>query len=593
MGRKLSLLAALATCLAASTAARADCKINQLLELPVTMAGDSPTTKATINGQQVRLVVDTGAFFSLVTPAAAARLGLKPAPLPFNMRVEGIAGEANVHVGTAKSFELEGVPFHNIDFLIGERGLGEDVDGLIGENLLSGFDTEFDLANGVVRFMQPAGCGGDRSLAYWAGAVPYGEMSIDRIAMPSLRIRGNAMVNQRRISVVFDTGAYRSIMTMAGARAAGLSTVGPGVVAEAATRGIGRQQARTWIAPVASVDIGGEQVKTTRVRFGEIELGDSDMVLGADFFLSHRIYVAKSQNRLYFTYNGGPVFNLDGAPTPTASLAPPSPAPAASPPSQASADAEPKDAAGYERRGAAFAARREYALAVADFKKATELDPSDSKPFYDLGVAHWANRQPILAMADFDQTLKLKPDDADALMMRGRLRLSEKDETGAKADFDAALKAEPSLGLRVATAYVNGDLFEPGIAELDAWIGAHPKNEDLAQPLNERCWARALWNKDLDKALADCDAALMLLPGDARILDSRGLVHLRRREFDKAIADYDAALKLQPRTAWSLYGRGVAELAKGDTAKGEADLAAAAEIDPKFADRAKRYGVTP
>ena len=30
------------------------------------------------------------------------------------------------------------------------------------------------------------------------------------------------------------------------------------------------------------------------------------MLLGADFFLSHRIYVANSRDKLYFTYNGGP-----------------------------------------------------------------------------------------------------------------------------------------------------------------------------------------------------------------------------------------------------------------------------------------------
>lgn len=34
------------------------------------------------------------------------------------------------------------------------------------------------------------------------------------------------------------------------------------------------------------------------------------MLIGADFFLSHRIYVASSQGKLYCTYNGGPVFDL-------------------------------------------------------------------------------------------------------------------------------------------------------------------------------------------------------------------------------------------------------------------------------------------
>jgi hypothetical protein len=33
-----------------------------------------------------------------------------------------------------------------------------------------------------------------------------------------------------------------------------------------------------------------------------------DMLIGADFFLSHRIYVARSQGKIYFTYKGGPIF---------------------------------------------------------------------------------------------------------------------------------------------------------------------------------------------------------------------------------------------------------------------------------------------
>jgi hypothetical protein len=33
------------------------------------------------------------------------------------------------------------------------------------------------------------------------------------------------------------------------------------------------------------------------------------MLLGADFFLSHRIFVSNEQHKVYFTYNGGPVFS--------------------------------------------------------------------------------------------------------------------------------------------------------------------------------------------------------------------------------------------------------------------------------------------
>ena len=35
------------------------------------------------------------------------------------------------------------------------------------------------------------------------------------------------------------------------------------------------------------------------------------MVLGVDFLRAHRVYVARSQRKLYFTYTGGTVFPVD------------------------------------------------------------------------------------------------------------------------------------------------------------------------------------------------------------------------------------------------------------------------------------------
>ena len=46
------------------------------------------------------------------------------------------------------------------------------------------------------------------------------------------------------------------------------------------------------------------------------------MLLGSDFFLAHHIYVAYSQDKVYFTYNGGPVFDLNALPPARARLRP-------------------------------------------------------------------------------------------------------------------------------------------------------------------------------------------------------------------------------------------------------------------------------
>jgi tetratricopeptide (TPR) repeat protein len=107
---------------------------------------------------------------------------------------------------------------------------------------------------------------------------------------------------------------------------------------------------------------------------------------------------------------------------------------------------------------------------------------------------------------------------------------------------------------------------------------------------NYRCWDRAILGR-LELAMADCNQALQLRPGDANALDSRGLVYLKLGKFDDAIADYDAALKINPRIAASLYGRGIAKQRKGDSAGGDADVAAGKAMRASIADDFKRYGV--
>jgi tetratricopeptide (TPR) repeat protein len=103
-----------------------------------------------------------------------------------------------------------------------------------------------------------------------------------------------------------------------------------------------------------------------------------------------------------------------------------------------------------------------------------------------------------------------------------------------------------------------------------------------------------LAGQELDRALADCNAALKLRSGDPSFLDNRGLVQLRRGDNDRATADYDAVLKVQPRNAWALYGRGLARQRKGMKAEGDADIAAALAIDKDdLPARFKVLGVAP
>jgi tetratricopeptide (TPR) repeat protein len=258
--------------------------------------------------------------------------------------------------------------------------------------------------------------------------------------------------------------------------------------------------------------------------------------------------------------------------------------------------AEPTDADGFGRRGAARAAVRDYDGAIADLTKAMALAPDDARFPYRRAQAHLARREPALARADLDLALKLAPSDVDARMMRAGSHLGMHQPDVVAADLDAASQAAaPSADQRLALAelYQRIDRFAPAVAQYDRWLAAHPDDSRKAEALNGRCWTRALSGQDLDRALADCNAALKLRSGDPSFLDSRALVQLRRGDNDRAVADYDSVLKIQPRRAWALYGRGLARQRKGLKAEGDADIAAAVAIDKELPARLKALGVAP
>jgi tetratricopeptide (TPR) repeat protein len=357
---------------------------------------------------------------------------------------------------------------------------------------------------------------------------------------------------------------------------------------------IGRREVPTWIAPFTSFKIGDEEIRNTHLRIGEV-LPQYDMLIGPDFFLSHHVLVSTSQGKLYFTYNGGPVFNLTTVATPApAASASTTAADAAAQPAQP----QQLDAAGYARRGSASASRREYEPALADLSKAIELDPGNADYFYERGRAYASSQQTDKALEDFSQAIRLKPDDVPPLMARAEIRVRRNDPAEAiSPDLDAADHAAPKQGdmrLELGGLYQRVRNYPAAVAQYDDWIDSHHRDDiQMPRARNARCTARALAGQGLDQALEDCNFAVRRDPKVAAYFDSRGFVYLRQGKYDKAISDYDAALALDPKIAWALYGRGLARQHLGQEAAGQTDIAAATAIAPKIAAEAASHGVLP
>ena len=269
----VAAMAALGLGLAAAPAGAAEsCRLEPIAELKVTMNGMRPMAPARVNDHDAMFLVDSGAFYSVISPGSAAEFGLPLRMGPPGFHIGGVGGEASVSVTTVKTFTLAGAPIPDVQFFVaGSEGGGA---GALGQNLLSLDDVEYDLAAGVVRIMKPLNCG-DQPLAYWPEAQKgYYVIDVHELSNSEHQTMGTAYVNGTRVRVLFDTGASASVLSLDAARRAGIKPGDPGVVEAGYSRGVGRKVAKTWIAPVASFKIGDETVNNTRLRIGEVGGGE-------------------------------------------------------------------------------------------------------------------------------------------------------------------------------------------------------------------------------------------------------------------------------------------------------------------------------
>ena len=577
-----------AVLMAAGSSAAAKCNLVEVGTLPVHMEGLSPLVDAKINGHSTRLVADSGAFFSTLSTANAEKFELKALPVRW-IYIQGVSGWLTAKIQTAQEFSVLGHTFKSVDFVAAPEDFGRSVSGLLGQNFLNVTDTEYDLSNGIIRLFQPEDCN-DTMLAYWDDGAPYSVMPVRKTSREKRSILGKVSVNGVEITAQFDTGSPYSGLSMQGALRVGIRKGDPRLKPGGASSGLGRRLNQTWIAQVDSFKIGDEEIRQTGLRVSEMQLPDADMLIGADFFLSHHVYVANSQQKLYLTYNGGPVFKLDAIPDAGGDKAAPHAAPAsvASEPGQ-----DPKDADGYLRRAEALAARRDYARAYADFDRALSLSPKNPRILYARALVHAAQDERKLALADLDEGLKQTPADIDMLISRGALHLQEKQLELAKADFEKARLRDPDSWATIGSAYTSEQYYPEALAEYDARLKTARNADDKAVALEDKCWVRAAWNQELDKALADCQGAFQLDAYERNFGFSFGFIYLRLGRYGDSIRELNRAIKGQPKLALAIYMRGVAKIRAGKAADGETDIKAATAIEPKIGERAAKLGVNP
>ncbi|MEA1649371.1 retroviral-like aspartic protease family protein [Nitrospirillum sp. BR 11164] len=293
--------------------------------LPVIMDGNQPLVKVEVNGHPVYFLVDTGASLSMILRSKAEQLEL-PSFSGRNGTLVGVGGRSDIQGTRIKTFTLGKQTVTDMPLkLAGERSLGrDDVVGLLGEDVFRKFDVEIDLANNVINLYQPRGCD-SAFLGFWSESAMTADFRPLDWQAPSIVL--DVAVGGKPVRAILDSGATHSVVSLEAASRAGVTPDTPGVIMAEKSEGIGAKLVQDWVGVFDGFTLGDETIKRAKLRFGDLfgsgtlmETGSRiaraetgpEMLLGADFLKAHHVLIAHSQNRLYFTYNGGPVFQVTG-----------------------------------------------------------------------------------------------------------------------------------------------------------------------------------------------------------------------------------------------------------------------------------------
>ena len=254
-------------------------------EMPLRLIEGYPIVAASLAGQAVSLLLDTGAQGMLVTPEIVAALSL---PLNGLTRIFGTGGGSQqARVVRLPGLRLGGAAMPDqvapVSALPVSLAINPPLAGLLGASLLARFDLDIDVPGGRLTLWVPGTC------PQPAGTALPLEVSREGEAFLPVQVNGQSLL------ALLDTGSRATILTLPAARRLGL-----GASASANTaRGVdGTLQPMEHVR--VRMALGDGAAVDTPVSIAPLQLGRGDMLLGLDQMMAGRVWIGYAAGVVVF-----------------------------------------------------------------------------------------------------------------------------------------------------------------------------------------------------------------------------------------------------------------------------------------------------
>jgi predicted aspartyl protease len=273
-----------------------NCELIKKAEFVVRPLGKIPIVRVRINGGAAEFLFDTGAERSIITAAAAARLGVD-AHYEYARRMRSLGTAVLGGDAWLRSFDPGGIVLSNFRILVGPVSLpsveGKPIDGLLGADFLSGYEIDLDLAHRRIILYSSPHC------AIAAPAWSSGYATIEANRSLHDRLFFPARLNGHALAALIDTGAQ--LTTLDAESAAALGVTGTMLAHDPMTtlRGAAAEAVRSWAHRFAELQIDGEVLHDQTIMVTRLGLQDADLVLGADFLGWQRVWLSYATHRIF------------------------------------------------------------------------------------------------------------------------------------------------------------------------------------------------------------------------------------------------------------------------------------------------------
>ena len=219
---------------------------------------------------------------------------------------------------------------------------------------------------------------------------------------------------------------------------------------------------------------------------------------------------------------------------------------------------------------------RHFDVAVAEFRRVTELDPAFAAGFVSLGQACMEQRDYGAALVPLKHALELDPNLAAAHQLLGYALLAQGYASEAIPHL-ARVQEQSALGI----AQIETGQFSEAIPNLQTALQKRPNDPDLLYYLGR---ASGLLAKQ------SIDALLATTPDSPRAHQSMGENYFVLRRMPEAEKEYREALRLRPDMPEVHLELGEVYASSSQWAKAEQEFRAQAKLQPGNAEAAYRLG---